>query len=458
MKRLTPATPPHHGAAPGAGSSTLAGAAAEQVPARPGGLGLGSGLAFYLGAVLGTGVLALPGLAVRVAGPASLVAWVALVLASVPIAWTFALLGARMPDAGGVATYVRQAFGPRSAAVAGWCFYLTIPLGVPASAYFAGDYVAHLIGGGRATALLTTAAVVLLVLVSSAIGLRTSTAVQLVVAAVLLVMLAAAVAVALPHVRLDRLQPFAPHGWSGAGRAVGLIVWAFAGWEAMSHLGGEFRRPARDLPRVTVAALAIVGVLYLGLATTVVLALDHSAATGGAPLTALLTYGLGDLAAPLVTLLAVVLTVGVLNAYVNGVSRLGAALGRDGALPTWFARGAGPGETPRRSLAVTAAGCVVGFVVLVTGLVPLEGLVLLTTSAIVTVYAAGTAAAVRLLSRRRERAVAATGLVLVLGTATTFGWYLVWPAGLALVALAWTRRRAALGSPVAEATHAHVTR
>ena len=457
MTRLAAAPPPRPGH--GAGPAPAAPSGAETGPTgRSSGLGVGSGLAFYLGAVLGTGVLALPGLAVRVAGPASLVAWVGLVLASVPIAWTFALLGARMPDAGGVATYVRRAFGPRSAAVAGWCFYLTIPLGVPASAYFSGDYVAHLTGGGRATALVTTAVVVLVVLVASAIGLRTSTAVQLVVAALLLVMLAAAVVVALPHVRLDRLQPFAPHGWGGAGRAVGMIVWAFAGWEAMSHLGGEFRRPARDLSRVTAAALAVVGVLYLGLATTVVLALDHSAATGGAPLTALLAYGLGSLASPLVTLLAVVLTVGVLNAYVNGASRLGAALGRDGALPPWFAMGAGPGETPRRSLAVTAGGCLVGFGVLATGLVPLEGLVLLTTSAIVTVYAGGTAAAVRLLPRRRERAVAATGVVLVIAAATTCGWYLLWPAGIALVALGWTHRRERAGRRTAAATGARVTR
>ncbi|GAB3433288.1 amino acid permease [Flindersiella endophytica] len=78
------------------------------------------GAALYLGAVLGTGVVALPSMTARAAGPASLLAWLALVVLSVPLAATFAGLAARYPDAGGVATYVRRAFGTGAAAVTGW--------------------------------------------------------------------------------------------------------------------------------------------------------------------------------------------------------------------------------------------------------------------------------------------------------------------------------------------------
>lgn len=50
---------------------------------------------------------------------------------SIPLAATFAALGARYPDAGGVSTYVRKAFGPKAAAVVGWCFYFAVPAGAP---------------------------------------------------------------------------------------------------------------------------------------------------------------------------------------------------------------------------------------------------------------------------------------------------------------------------------------
>ncbi|MGO1180532.1 MAG: amino acid permease-associated protein, partial [Cellulosimicrobium funkei] len=75
-------------------------------PAPAGTLGLARGSALYVASVLGTGVLALPGLATRVAGPASVLAVALVLVASVPLAGTFAALAARHPDRGGVASAV----------------------------------------------------------------------------------------------------------------------------------------------------------------------------------------------------------------------------------------------------------------------------------------------------------------------------------------------------------------
>src|SRR5262245_25014123 len=94
----------------------------KTVAASGGQLTVVQGTAMYIGAVLGTGVIALPALAAEVAGPASLVAWLGLIVLSAPLAATFAALGGRYPDAGGVATYGRLAFGDRAAAVVGWWF------------------------------------------------------------------------------------------------------------------------------------------------------------------------------------------------------------------------------------------------------------------------------------------------------------------------------------------------
>src|SRR4051812_35685063 len=69
-----------------------------------------TGAALYVGAVLGPGVLFLPALAARAAGPASILAWAALLALSAPLAVTFAALGVRHPEAGGTAAYARAAF------------------------------------------------------------------------------------------------------------------------------------------------------------------------------------------------------------------------------------------------------------------------------------------------------------------------------------------------------------
>jgi amino acid efflux transporter len=401
--------------------------------AAPGTLGRARGLAYYLGAVLGTGVIALPALSYREAGPASLLSWAGLVLASGPIAWTFASLGRRMPDAGGVSTYVRRAFGDYWATASGWWFYLTIPFGIPASALFAGQYAAHALGAPRWAALAAAGGLAAAVLGAAWAGVRTSSTLQLVLAGTILAVMVLAIAAGLTRADASRLEPFAAHGWGAVAPSAALIVWAFAGWEAMSYLGGQFRNPERDLGVVTALALALVGILYLALAAVSVLALGD-AAGGDAPLAALLGFALGPVGEALTAALAVVLTLGTLTSYATGAAELGRSLGQTGSLPAWFGRG-------RNALVAVTALSMAGLVVLGTGTDTTGVLVRLVTAAIVSVYVAGLAAALRLLPGRGQRAVAAAGLVAVAAIAATCGWYLAWPAALGVGAALWNVRR-----------------
>lgn len=369
-----------------------------------GGLSRAQGTALCVGAVLGTGVISMPALAASVAGPASLLAWLALILLSAPLAWTFAALGARYPDGGGVSTYVRLAFGPRAAAAVGWCFYFAVPLGALPAAAFAGGYVAGVVGGGRVTVLATFVFVMGVVFTMNWYGLRISGRVQLYLAGTLAVLLLITVVAALPHARLANLTPFAPHGWTGVGAAAAILVWGFAGWEAVSSLSGEYRNPRRDVPRATAAAVLIVGVLYLAVAATSVLVLGPAAGSSPAPLADLLEVGVGGPVRPLVAVVAVLLTIGAVNAYLAGASRLGVALTRDGALP---ARVVG---TPRRSLAFVTVGG------LGAALLPLDlhTAMLLVTGCFTLVYVLGTAAALKLLPAGWSRRGAGVAFAAVL--------------------------------------------
>src|ERR1700729_3395850 len=89
-----PARGPHRGAEPGT-------AVTPGTAPAPEGLTTARGAALYIGALLGPGLLLLPGLAVAVAGPASLLAWVALLVLSALFAVVFGAFGLRLPSAGG---------------------------------------------------------------------------------------------------------------------------------------------------------------------------------------------------------------------------------------------------------------------------------------------------------------------------------------------------------------------
>ena len=133
------------------------------------------------------------------------------------------------------------------------------------------------------------------------IGLKVSAVVQLAMATGVALLLVLAIVAAVPDMNASSLTPFAPDGLGPVGEGVIILFFAFAGWEAISHLVGEFHDPDRDLPRAVTATVLIVSVLYMGVAAAVVLT-----ATYGTPAIDHVAIGLllKNLAGPHATLVA----------------------------------------------------------------------------------------------------------------------------------------------------------
>ena len=391
--------------------------------------------ALYVGAVLGPGVLLMPSLAAEVAGPASIVAWAVLLAMSLPLAITFARLGVRFPEAGGTAAYARAAFGGAAGAVTGWWFLSAVVVGAPAVALIGGNYVAELLGTGAVGATAGAAAMIAAVLVANTAGVQTTARVQTALAGALALLLVVASATALPSGSAANWAPFAPHGWAAVGSAAGLLMFSFIGWETVSHLAGELRDPARQLPRAIFTALGVVVVLYVALACATIGVLG-TRSPSDVPLADLMHAGLGAPGRTATAALAVLLTTGTMNAYVAAMIRLAGALAETGAAPAPLGR-------PRVALACLAAFSAVALALLATGAASAELLVRACSASFVAVYVAALAAGVRLLDggARRWAAIALTGVLVVF---VFSGPYLLLPA---LVALAFVLGRRTGFSP-----------
>ncbi|HEY7262988.1 MAG TPA: APC family permease [Trebonia sp.] len=412
---------------------------AAVVPAPPR-LTTTRGAALYIGALLGPGLLLLPGLAAAEAGPASLLAWAALLGLSALFAVVFTALGRAYPSAGGVIGYVAAGLGPRQGLAAGWSFLAGVVAGAPVVCLIGAGYLTELTGGGRTAQAVIAAALLLTVLALAAGGMRTSATAQLLLVGLLIAVVIVAVAGSAGSAHAANWTPFAPHGWLAVGHAATTLMLSFVGWEAVAPLTAQFADPARQLPRVVGITLTITSVLYLGLAVVTIGVLG----TGGgsmAPLADLLRRAIGPAGTVAGAVAAIVLTLGAVNAYVNGAAAMmGRLMARRPARPATPAPEPGNDGRPARMLLLAAiAGTGLPLIGLYgLGMVSPVSLVAIPTTLFLTVYLGSMVAAVRVVrGPARWAAVPATAAVAVmLGYC---GWALAVPALIVLAVFAVRR-------------------
>ena len=279
------------------------------------------GAALYIGAILGPGLLLLPGLAAAEAGPASILDWLALLALSGLFAAVFTALGRRVPSAGGVMGYVTASLGPRAGRATGWMFLAGVVGGAPIVCLIGASYVTGLTGGGQLTQAAVAAALLLTVIGLAAGGLRASATVQVVLVSLLTGVVVVAVAGSAGAAQASNWTPFAPHGWLSLGSAAATLMFSFVGWEAVAPLTTRFADPARQLPRAVAIALAVTTALYLGLAVATIGVLGPRAATD-VPLAGLLSQAIGPVGPAIAAVAAIVLTLGATNAYISGAAAL----------------------------------------------------------------------------------------------------------------------------------------
>jgi amino acid efflux transporter len=269
------------------------------------------------------------------------------------------------------------------------------------------------------------------VLLANIVGLRVSSGFQLLLSAVLVGVVATAVVVALPSRATDNWTPFAPHGWWAAGTSANILIWLFIGWEAMAQLAGDFRDPARELPRAMALAFGVITALYAGLAVATI------AVTAGSgsrvPLADLIAVGFGHAGRDATAVLAVALTMGTMNVYTAAAAKLAAALATERALPGWLA-GDSYRSVPRRPL--FALGVTACFLLgaLAFGVSSTGALIRATSACFIAVYVLALASAVRMLAGRL-RATAVLALALICVVAVFSSAFLLVPALAALLSL-----------------------
>jgi amino acid efflux transporter len=397
------------------------------------------GTALTIGAVLGAGILVLPAIAAQLAGPASLISWIAMGLISVPMVVAIGAMSSRYPDSGGLAAYVRQAFGDRASEITGLLILSAMPFGMPLTALVGAHYLGNVFGWEAGTIHLAAAAMILIAILLNYRGIELSGKSQVLVVSVILFILIFIVIAAAPTVSSENFKPFAPRGWVPVGETMMLLFFAFIGWEMVGHLAEEFRNPKVDLPLSLGISLVIVATIYVAISFVIVgngLYLDT---TPSGAMLGLIARSMGDNAATAVALLGFLICYCPVHTFIAGFSRLVYAQARAGDFPDRFAQLHPRFQTPHRAL--------LAFIPVFFGILSLSflfhwdlnTLIGIPSSVFLLVYTAGMFAAFYILPTPFGRCCAAVSALASLVLFLFAGLYILYPVIVTI--LVWLRQK-----------------
>ena len=300
-------------------------------------------VALVVGNSIGSGVFLLPA-ALAPYGLNSVIAWAFTAGGALVLAIVFAQLSRAFPRAGGPYAYVNLAFGPFTAFIVAWGYWISIWVGNVSIATGAVSYLSPLMPW-IATVPGASAAVTLLCLwlltFVNCYGIRASGWVQSVTTVLKVLPLIAISALGLFSVRAATVTAAAgiPLSVSGTTAAATVALWALLGLESATIPASKVRDPGRIIPRATLLGAALTALICIVACTTVLLLVPpKTLASSNAPFADLAAQYWGAAAGKIVAVFAAISGFGCLNGWILLQGELPNVMAKNGVFPRIFAR------------------------------------------------------------------------------------------------------------------------
>ena len=292
---------------------------------------------FQINGMIGSGIFALPAVLVAAVGsfaPMMIVFGFALIL---PLGFVFAWLATRFENTGGPVLYGKTAFGSFAGFQAGWGRYASGMVALAANTHVMVSYFAALfpvLETSWIASVTVFVAIVAMTLINT-LGMKKSVnALGLLTALKLapLGILALAAVLGSYNAPAIVLPEF-----SDAETVILLTFYAFIGFEGVTVPAGEMKNPKRDLPRVLIATLAGVTLIYVAVIWAyMAIATEPTGNTNA-------LAGAADIAFGQIGAVMIVLAAGfsILANSFSGIviiPRMAYGMAEQGMLPKWFQR------------------------------------------------------------------------------------------------------------------------
>ena len=318
-------------------------------------LGPGALIFFGIGAIVGTGIFVITGIAAAdYAGPGVVLSFIIAGTAAIFAALCYAEFASMVPIAGSAYTYSYASLGEIWAWIIGWDLILEYTVSVAAVAVGWSGYIASFFAAagfalppalvnpyGTEGGLVNLPAIVIISAITCLLilGIKEGSQVNKVIVIIKLLVLALFLFIGIENINPVNWNPFLPFGWSGVFAGAAIVFFAYIGFDAVSTAAEEVRDPQRNLPIGIIVSLLISTALYIGVSAVLTGIVPYSSlGMTAAPVAYALTeIGVGWGSA-LVSVGAICGITSVLLVLLYGQSRIFLAMARDGLLPEVFAK------------------------------------------------------------------------------------------------------------------------
>lgn len=327
--------------------------------------------AMGIGAIIGTGIFVLTGVASATrAGPSITISFVVAGIVSALAALCYAEVSSKIPISGSAYTYTYATLGEFLAWIIGWDLVLEYALGAATvsigwSGYFTN--ILHQFGltipavwangphwglagqaGVSGYANLPAAGIILIITALLVRGTRESGAVNGVIVTIKLLIVAFFIIVGLQHITGANyhlpaggpagLGGYFPFGWSGMLGGAAFIFFAYIGFDAVSTTAEEAKNPGRDLPFGIIMSLLVCTILYIIVVAILNGMVPFYKLNVAFPVAFAMNYVGLPWASVVISLGAIAGLTTVLLVMMFGQSRIFYAMSRDGLIPPSFTR------------------------------------------------------------------------------------------------------------------------
>jgi basic amino acid/polyamine antiporter, APA family len=346
-----------------------------------------------IGAIIGTGIFVLTGIAAATtSGPAVVLSFIVAGIACTFAAFAYAELSASVGGSGSAYGYSYAAFGELIGWTIGWILILEYGVATAAVAngwsgyflnglsFFGLSLPEFLTKGPAAGGLINLPAFTIIMILMGLLiaGIKQSATLNMGMVFIKLLVVVVFLAVGVFHINTDNWTPFMPYGWFSTvegGNPVGVLAgasvvfFAYVGFDAVSTATEEAKNPQRDVPLGILFSLVFCTLIYIVVSGVLTGMVPYTQLNVSSPVAhSLQLVGINWASALVAAGVIAGLTTVMLVLY-YALTRILAAMSRDGLISSSFGDVNSKTQTPVKNTVICGV-----IMAVMAGLVPLNAL------------------------------------------------------------------------------------